>query len=269
MGAITYPQPTSPPRVRLAEELPLRIGSLHIDPPTRQIGAADRTETLEPRVMQVLVALARASGRVVSRDELVKSCWEGRAISDDAIHRVLSRLRQVAADLGDETLRIETTRGVGYRLTETSPRLVLPALRAVRMSRRSIVGGTAAAAIAAVAGLWLLPRRTHEPLPQALQYYQRGLETRGQASIEISEQGAALFREATRIDPQFADAWGALAWSYRGLLEYGPRPDASRLRAIGGGDAILECGGEGDREVTAAVRVRRARSGQRKHSARG
>jgi tetratricopeptide (TPR) repeat protein len=69
-------------------------------------------------------------------------------------------------------------------------------------------------------------------VPLALQYYQRGLETRGQRSIEQAEQGAALFREATRIDPQFADAWGALAWSYRGLLEYGPRPDAERLRSL-------------------------------------
>jgi tetratricopeptide (TPR) repeat protein len=58
------------------------------------------------------------------------------------------------------------------------------------------------------------------------------MESRGQASLVESEQGAAMFREATRLDPTLGAAWGALAWSYRGLLEFGPRPDADRLRAL-------------------------------------
>jgi DNA-binding winged helix-turn-helix (wHTH) protein len=228
MGAITHPSIAVPEGIRLAGEPPLKIGELQVDPPTRQVRNGAREETLEPRVMQVLIALARAKGRVVPRDELVELCWEGRAVGEDAIHRVLSRLRQAAAEIGGNSFKIETIRGVGYRLTDqATDRIGGPSL-----SRRSLVVSTAAAAVAAGAGAWFLTRDRHTPVPLAMQYYQRGLETRGQASIELAEQGAALFREATRIDPQFADAWGALAWNYRGLLEFGPRPDAERLRSL-------------------------------------
>jgi len=74
-------------------------------------------ETIEPRVMQVLVALARASGETVSRDELIDSCWEGRAVSEDAIHRVISQLRKLGGGPAGGAFEIETVTKVGYRLT--------------------------------------------------------------------------------------------------------------------------------------------------------
>jgi hypothetical protein len=96
-----------------------------------------------------------------------------------------------------------------------------------------LLAASGAAVATVAAGAWIVGREPrHQPANQALEYYRRGIETRGQASLELSEQGAALFREATRIDPAFADAWGALAWSYRGLLEYGPRPDSARLDSL-------------------------------------
>ena len=118
MGAATHPPLDSLAQVRLASEAPLRVGQLTIDPPTRQVQNCERSETLEPRVMQVLVVLARACGRVVSRDELIDCCWEGRAVGEDAIHRVLGKLRHLASGLGQDSFAIETIRGVGYRLRE-------------------------------------------------------------------------------------------------------------------------------------------------------
>lgn len=231
MDAVVDLQRNAAERVQLAFAAPFCIGLLSVDPPTRQVSDGARHETLEPRVMEVLVALARADGRVVSRDELVDCCWDGRAVSDDAINRVISRLRQLACGLGRGSFAIETIRSVGYRLTVGSPQSTSALLH--RLSRRELVSGGIAVAAAGAAGIaWFKPGTRHEPLPSALQFYQRGLETRGQASIELSEQGAAFFREATRLDPQFADAWGALAWNYRGLLEYGPRSDAARMKAM-------------------------------------
>src|SRR5580658_5008813 len=58
--------------VRLADEGRLRLGALAIEPALRRVvhdgGGA---EIVEPRVMQVLVALVRAEGRILSRDELL------------------------------------------------------------------------------------------------------------------------------------------------------------------------------------------------------
>lgn len=115
-------------QIDLATAPPFRIGQLTVEPALRQVTAAT-SETLEPRVMQVLVQLAMANGAIVSRDELVRQCWEGRIVGDDAINRVIGRLRRLLDDHGDATVRIETITKVGYRLVG-SVVLTAPAARA-------------------------------------------------------------------------------------------------------------------------------------------
>ncbi len=70
--------------------------------------------------MQFLIALHRADGAVVSKDDLLQSCWEGRIVGDDAINRVVSRLRGVAQNGAGGQFRIETITKVGYRLLSKS-----------------------------------------------------------------------------------------------------------------------------------------------------
>ncbi|BCW88002.1 hypothetical protein sos41_11390 [Alphaproteobacteria bacterium SO-S41] len=114
---MTAPSATQP--VVLAREGAFTLGTLRIDPPLREVMGADRCESLEPRVMQVLVALHRARGAIVTRDELTMSCWGGRVVGEDAINRALGRLRRLAQQ--SDAFQLETIRKVGYRLT------VLPA----------------------------------------------------------------------------------------------------------------------------------------------
>ena len=226
--------------VVLAHELDFPLGEATVRPSRLLIECGGRSERVEPRVMQVLVGLVRADGAVVTRDELIDSCWEGRIVGEDAIQRVLGRLRHLGNELANGSFQIETVRGVGCRLVEAEqPPLVMAgpdriADRRPAVSRRIAIAGFVATTAAASTGIWLFRRPAHEPAPLARQYYQRGLETRGQNNLELSQRGAALFRQATRIDPEFADAWGALAWSYRGLLEYesATRSDPARLEAL-------------------------------------
>ena len=237
MGQLVHPDFRVARRVKLANEASFTVGGLTARPSTRQIIGGKQRQTLEPRVMQVLVALAQAGGEVVSKDELIELCWDGRVVGEDAINRVVSRLRLVASTVGGGSFRIDTIRGVGYRLVESKPLSdVAPRIadRRLMVSRRTAIAASVAATAAAAAGIWFWPRPAHTPASLARKYYQRGLETRGQNNLELSQRGAALFREATRIDPEFAPAWGALAWSYRGLLEYpyGAQEDAARLEAL-------------------------------------
>jgi TolB-like protein/DNA-binding winged helix-turn-helix (wHTH) protein len=72
---------------------------------------------VEPRVMQVLVALVRAGGAAVSRDELIQSCWDARVVGEAAIHRCISKLRELAdGGAGGKDFEIETIARIGYRL---------------------------------------------------------------------------------------------------------------------------------------------------------
>jgi TolB-like protein len=105
--------------VELAHEQPFRLASVDVRPATREVLADGLRRVLEPRVMQVLVALARRRGEVVSRDELIDVCWRGQVVGDDAISRCIAALRRLAAACGG--LAIETIARVGYRLDETSP----------------------------------------------------------------------------------------------------------------------------------------------------
>ena len=45
--------------------------------------------------MQVLVALARRRGQVVSRDQLIETCWAGRVVGEDAINRCIAKVRRL------------------------------------------------------------------------------------------------------------------------------------------------------------------------------
>src|SRR6185312_14661847 len=73
--------------IDLAREADFSIGALRVQPSHRQVSANGHQETIQPRVMQVLVALAHAKGAVLSRDRLVETCWDGLTVGDDAINR--------------------------------------------------------------------------------------------------------------------------------------------------------------------------------------
>jgi TolB-like protein/cytochrome c-type biogenesis protein CcmH/NrfG len=103
--------------VELAHERAIRIGPVLIEPPLRRVAHDDgREEFLEPRVMQVLVLLARSEGRIFTRDELNATCWRGLVVGEDAINRVLGRLRRLTESLCAGAFTIETITKVGYRL---------------------------------------------------------------------------------------------------------------------------------------------------------
>jgi DNA-binding winged helix-turn-helix (wHTH) protein len=136
--------------IDLACEPPFELGDLRVIPGLREIVAAGgNRRTLEPRVMQVLVALARADGAIVSRDELVRTCWNGTVVGDDAVNRPISLLRRLAEEHG--AFRIETIPRVGYRLIASPASGEAPARqpRHRRFKGRSWVG---LAALLAVAG---------------------------------------------------------------------------------------------------------------------
>ena len=101
--------------IDLAQQRPFQLGGLAVEPSLCRVRSGT-VHHLEPRVMQVLVVLAEHSPRVVSRDALVQLCWNGRIVGEDAINRVVGRLRKLACADGVERFQIETFKKVGYRL---------------------------------------------------------------------------------------------------------------------------------------------------------
>ena len=69
---LTRPAMSDLDRIDLAHAADFTLGPLTVRPSTREVDRDGAIEVLEPRVMQVLVALARAGGAIVSRDDLIQ-----------------------------------------------------------------------------------------------------------------------------------------------------------------------------------------------------
>jgi TolB-like protein len=111
----------TPRMIDLAREEAFALGPLKVRPSMHQLEINGRSESLQPRIMQVLVTLARQRGQVVPRDELVATCWGGRAVSEDAINRCIQAVRRLAEVHGG--FCVVTVTRVGYRLDETEAAL--------------------------------------------------------------------------------------------------------------------------------------------------
>lgn len=158
--------------VDLAAETDFRLGETEVRPSLLEVWRRGVATSLEPRVMQVLTVLARRPGSVTSRDELVATCWSGRFIGEDAIHRTLAKVRHAAeVDAGGDFF-IETVPRVGYRLVlrgvpsndDVDGAVILARPRL----RRAVWFGLAGAVLAVViaAGAWWMQR---PPPPAAVE----------------------------------------------------------------------------------------------------
>lgn len=109
-------RPTSSAKIDLGRELDFALGELRIYPSACRVGSGDTEERVEPRVMEVLIILARNAGRTVTREQLIDACWGGRVVSDDAVTRVVARVRALGRSSNPPHFSLETLPKVGFRL---------------------------------------------------------------------------------------------------------------------------------------------------------
>jgi DNA-binding winged helix-turn-helix (wHTH) protein/tetratricopeptide (TPR) repeat protein len=114
---ITQPGRTSS-QIDLADQPEFDVGGLRVKPSERAVEMGGRSVKLQPRVMQVLIALAQERPSVVSRDKLIEQCWNGLVVGDDALNRVILSLRHLAQEFTPNPFCIETVPRVGLRLVE-------------------------------------------------------------------------------------------------------------------------------------------------------
>ncbi len=150
------------PVIRISARTPIYVartadfdlGAMRVRPAALEVDCGGQTQRLEPRVMQALIALHEADGAVVSRDDLIARCWSGLAVGEDAINRVMSKLRRLSKiDIG-RTFTLETIPRVGYRLKREAlqqdrpPAAPLHPLVEWARARRRLLGFAALIAVA-------------------------------------------------------------------------------------------------------------------------
>jgi DNA-binding winged helix-turn-helix (wHTH) protein len=81
----------------------------------RLVGDGGRHVVLEPKALDVLAYLAQRPGELVSKQDLIDAVWQGTAVGDNALTRVIAQLRRALKDDAREARYIQTVHARGYR----------------------------------------------------------------------------------------------------------------------------------------------------------
>jgi DNA-binding response OmpR family regulator len=107
----------------------LQLGPLELNLRKRRATYDGLPLDLRPKEFSILEDLLRHPEEVISRTVLAERVWgEAFIVSDNVIDVTISGLRQKLVEGGEahavrERVRIETVRGIGYRLVLAQPRL--------------------------------------------------------------------------------------------------------------------------------------------------
>jgi len=92
------------------------VGPIALDEARREVTVDGRSVDLSPREFSLLECFLRHPGQTLTRDQLLDQAWPfGVAVTLNAVDAYVHYLR---TKLGSAGSRIETIRGVGYRLSD-------------------------------------------------------------------------------------------------------------------------------------------------------
>src|SRR5512139_4340842 len=114
-----------------------RIGDYVVDTARYRISVGEVPVAVEPKVFDLLVHLIRHRDRVLTRDELFQSVWDGREVSDATLSNHVRSARRALGDSGELQQTIQTVRGRGYQF-------VAPVIEVVEDAGTAVVETTPA-----------------------------------------------------------------------------------------------------------------------------
>src|SRR5215467_10057392 len=95
--------------------LNFRFADFEIDVARHELRRAGMIVHVEPQVFDLLVHLIRNRDRIVSKDELFDSIWQGRIVSEATISSRISAARRALGDSGNDQSFIRTLYKRGFR----------------------------------------------------------------------------------------------------------------------------------------------------------
>jgi DNA-binding winged helix-turn-helix (wHTH) protein len=247
---------------------PLRIGDFIADPGLDTLTGGGASLHLEPKVMEVLLHLARRSGETVSQEALLAEVWEGKFVVDAVVTRAISELRKAMGDDPKAPRYIQTVARRGYRLiadvrpvdaaphsspapptAASSAESGAPAVGHVTAPagrRREMLLAILLLVVAAVAALrWsAISEETARVGGVAVPPEAYRLYTRAQAALAggscVAHQAIDDLERALALAPTFAEAWEQLGWARYNLVSSCGESGAAYTEALRAADRALE-----------------------------
>jgi len=178
------------------------FGEYRLDAKSRRLTRGEQREAvrLTPKAIEVLLALVRGDGRVVTKEELFETIWGGAFIEDANLSQSVFLLRKALNEKKGNPKYILTLSNRGYQFIAEIKKRTDTFDPQVNEHQRFVRRGTAntAAHEAYVKGRYFWNKRTGESLRKAV----------------------GNFENAIRLDPNFVQAYAGLADSHQLLADY-------------------------------------------------
>lgn len=102
------------------------FGDCRIDTDLFELSRNGAGVPVQPQVLELLIMLIDNRDHVVSKDELLRTIWKGRIVSETALSSRIKSARQMIGDDGKSQAYIKTIHGRGFRFvgsvdTQTAP----------------------------------------------------------------------------------------------------------------------------------------------------
>lgn len=165
------------------------FGAYVLDVGERRLWNAGQIVSLAPKAHDVLVALVRRAGTLVTKSELLDLIWRDVSVEEGVLSVYISALRKSLGDSGETATYIETVRRAGYRFS-------------ANVRRRAV-------AVEPLSMKWpigVLPAR-----PEVSELIGRGRTCLLSASRSEISRAVEAFRSAIELDPEYAAAHAGLA----------------------------------------------------------
>jgi DNA-binding winged helix-turn-helix (wHTH) protein len=202
----------------------LRFGVFELDPDGGELRRQGRMVRLTGQPFKALQLLVSRPGEIVTRDDLRRFIWDDSRFVDfdRSLNFCIAAVRDALGDSARSPRFIETIPRRGYRFIADVKRSDEPARRPPGTLRVPLSFWRGAALAMPILGLLLQaprPATAHTrttAAPEALAAFEQGLADRRE-SDNGWRRSLYRFREATRLDPAFAEAHYALADVYLDL----------------------------------------------------
>jgi len=103
------------PESTIEELVKYRFAQFEIDPSQQELRRSGESMHIEPQVFDLIVHLVRNRDRIVSKDDLIETIWNGRVISEAALSSRINGARRVLGDNGNDQIFIKTLHKRGFR----------------------------------------------------------------------------------------------------------------------------------------------------------
>src|SRR6266852_9735811 len=100
------------------------FGSFRLDPAERLLLRDNQPVPLAPKAFETLVLLVENSGRLLTKDELMKRLWPATFVEEVNLAQNISAIRRALDDKNGGAHYIETVAKGGYRFTAEARKII-------------------------------------------------------------------------------------------------------------------------------------------------